>query len=264
MLALVFALGMLGACSSPSATTSASASASASSASGSAVDKIKSVGKIVMATNAAFPPYEYLGDDNKIVGVDVDIANEIAKDLGVKLEISDMDFDSIVAAVQAGKADFAAAGLTINDERKKSVDFSIEYATSSQYMIVKKDNTAIKTGTDLKGKVIGVQQGTTGDYYAADESVGAKSVERYKSGLDAASALKAGKIDAVVIDKLTAQAIVKANDDLSMIDEELTQESYAIAVPKGSQDLLKAINTTLQRLIDEGKIQEYTQSHISA
>jgi len=234
-----------------------------STGSKSAVETIKKNGKIVMLTNAAFAPFEYM-DGSKVVGVDADIAAEIAKELGVELEITNMDFDSLIDFVKTGKGDFSAAGMTITDERKEQVDFSIEYVTSTQYIIVPAD---VDPATfDLNDKIIGVQQGTTGDmFYASVTDVfTAKEVKRYKSAVDAAADMELGRVDCVIIDELPAKKIVENNSD-SMIcyDAGWEPEDYAIAVQKGS-DLLPVINKVLERLVSEGKIDEYLINHTAA
>ena len=220
------------------------------------VEQIQKDGKLVMLTNAAFPPFEYV-DNNEFVGVDVDIANEIAKDLGVELEVVNMDFDGIIDAVKSGKGSFGAAGITIKPDRQEKVDFSIEYVTSSQYLIIQKDSGITAT--------IGVQAGTTGEFFCVDDNGMAEDqVKKYKTALEAANDLKNGRIDGVIIDQLPAESIVAQNDDLELIPEPLTEEKYAIAVQKGNDTLLEAINTTLQRLMDEGKIDEYVLNHMGA
>lgn len=163
---------------------------------------------LTMATNAYFPPYEYYEGD-AIIGIDADIAGAIADKLGMKLAISDMDFGSIIAAVQTGKADMGMAGLTVTDERKQSVDFSDSYATGVQVVIVKSDSS-IATLDDLKGKKIGVQENTTGDLYASDD-FGDENVQRFSKGNDAVLALLNGQVDAVIIDNEPAKAFVAAN-----------------------------------------------------
>jgi len=230
------------------------------------VDAIKAAGKIVMLTNAAFPPFEYLGDElnedgtAKVVGVDADIAAEIAKDLGVELEIVDMDFDGIILAVQSGKGDFGAAGMTVKPEREEMVNFSIKYVKSSQYILVKAGSD-IKTAADLEGKTIGVQLGTTGDFYATDEVPGA-TVMPYKDAVTASLDLANGRIDAVITDELPAKSIAASNEALILIDEVLTEEEYAIAVAKEKTDLLEAINTTITRLQEEGLIEVFINTHM--
>ena len=228
---------------------------------GSALEEIKSNGKIVMLTNATFPPFEYV-KNGEVTGVDVDVANAIAADLGVELEILDMNFDLLIDAVKAGKGDFVAAGLTVDPDRAKQVDFSTEYVKSSLYIIVQAGSDITKDTLD--GKVLAVQESTTGDFYATD-NVEAKNVLRFKSAVEAGSALKSGKCDAVIIDELPAQAIAANSDGaLEVLPDKLTKESYALAVKKGNSDLLEAINATLQQLIDDGKIDEFTQNHMDA
>ena len=230
------------------------------------VDAIKAAGKIVMLTNAAFPPFEYLGDElnedgtAKVVGVDADIAAEIAKDLGVELEIVDMDFDGIILAVQSGKGDFGAAGMTVKPEREEMVNFSIKYVKSSQYILVKAGSD-IKTAADLEGTTIGVQLGTTGDFYATDEVPGA-TVMAYKDAVTASMDLANGRIDAVITDELPAKSIAASNEALVLIDEVLTEEEYAIAVAKEKTDLLEAINATITRLQEEGLIEVFINTHM--
>ena len=232
------------------------------------VDAIKAAGKIVMLTNAAFPPFEYLADElnedgtAKVVGVDADIAAEIAADLGVELEIVDMDFDGLISAVDGGKGDFAAAGMTVTAEREEQVAFTIKYVKSAQYIILKADNETIKTAADLEGKVIGVQEGTTGDFYASDLEATGATVMRYNDALLASMDLANGRIDAVVTDELPAKSIVASNEALKLIDEVLTEEEYAIAVDKEKTDLLEAINATITRLQEEGLIEAFINTHM--
>ena len=234
---------------------------------------------VVMYTNAEFPPFEYRSD-NEIVGVDVDIAKEVAKDLGKELKIVDTKFDSIIPAITSGKGDFGAAGMTITDERKESVDFSIEYIKSTQYIIVT-ESSDVKSLEDLKGKKIGVQLGTTGDLISTKEVNGVKAdpendveeytgvlqdtgaeVKTYANALEASIDLKSGKIDAVVIDKLPAENIVaNSGGALKTFEMTDTDEMYAFCVNKGNTELLDSINKTMQRLLDEGKIDEYVLNH---
>lgn len=273
LLALAMALSLaltLAACGSKAPASSAPAASEAPSQGGSSeaagddmsLENIKKAGKIVMLTNATFPPFEYLGSDGSVAGVDADVAAEIAKDLGVKLEIVDMNFDLLIEAVKAGKGDFAAAGMTINPERQAQVDFSVEYVKSAQYAVVKKDST-LKTD-NLKGLTVAVQESTTGDFYATD-NLEAKEVLRFKNATDTGSALSTGKCDVVIIDKLPAEAIAaNSNSELIVLPESLTEESYAFAVKKGNQALLDAINATMKRLMDAGEIDGYVTKHMSA
>lgn len=217
-------------------------------------------GKLIMATEAGFAPYEYYGEGNKIVGVDVDIANEIAKALGKELVVSDMNFDSILNAVSSGKADFGAAGLSITEERLKEVDFTIEYATSKQVIVVKKDS-AIQSGDDLAGKTVGVQTGTVADLYISDEMADT-TAKQYTKYMEAASDLNNGRIDAIVMDSLPAAELVKANDGLVILEKELFTDKYGLAVKKGNTELLNKLNEVLEQLMKDGKIEEFTIKHL--
>ena len=211
-----------------------------------------------MGTNAGFPPFEYK-ENGEIVGIDVEIAKEIAKELGQELEISDMEFSSVVPAVQSGKVDVGIAGMTIKPERQEQVDFSDTYFKASQLVIVKSDSTI--TAADLEGKRIGVQDGTTGDEYAA-ETYGSENVSRYSTGMDAVMALTSDKIDAVIIDSYTAKALEKKNEGIKVLEDELTSEEYAIAVQKGNTELLETINTVLKRLKEDGSIDRFTEQFV--
>ena len=184
---------------------------------------------LVMATNAEFPPYEYKEGD-KIVGIDAEVMQAIADDLGMELVIEDMEFDSIIPAVKSGKADVGAAGMTVREDHLENVDFTDTYAKAKQVVIVKEDSS-IASLDDLTGKTIGVQQGTTGDIYAADE-YGDENVERYSKGYEAVQALSQGKIDAVIIDNEPAKVFVSQTPGLKMLDEPFADEEYAICVQK--------------------------------
>ena len=215
---------------------------------------------LTMATNAEFPPYEYYEND-EIVGIDVEIATAIAEELGMKLEVEDMAFDSVIPAVSSGKADIGVAGMTVDPDRLESVNFSDTYADASQVIIVKEDS-AIAGPADLEGKSIGVQLGTTGDIYADD--IEDAKVERYNKGFEAVQALTQDKIDAVVIDGEPAKEFVAEADGLKILDEAFTEEEYAIAVAKDNDDLLKKMNEALASLKESGKIDEIVAKYISA
>jgi polar amino acid transport system substrate-binding protein len=228
-------------------------------AKGEGVKRVQEKKKLVMCTNAEFEPFEYK-EGGETVGIDVDIAQEIATDLGVELEVLDMDFNSLINAVTGGKADIAIAGMTVNEERLKNVDFSDTYFNASQSIIVLKDS-AIKASADLEGKIVGVQTGTTGDEYVTDNAKAAE-VKRYSKGVDAVQDLIAGRIDAVVIDDYPATSFVSKNADIIVkLAEPMTKEEYAIAVNKNDTDLTKAINDTLKRIKDSGKLDEIIQKH---
>jgi len=221
---------------------------------------------LVMFTNAEFAPFEYFEGEN-IVGVDVDIATEIAKDLGKELKVEHIDFSSIVPAVINDKADIGAAGMTITPARMEEVDFSIPYVESIQHIIYK-NGAEIKSMEDLKGKKIGVQLGTTGDLAISsaisegDLKDSGAETKTYKNALEASQDLLLGRIDAVVIDKLTAEQIVKNNnEELGTVIFGDISESYGICVKKGNKELLDSINKTLERLISEGKIEEFIKNH---
>ncbi len=216
---------------------------------------------LVMATNAEFPPYEYKEGD-KIVGIDAEVMQAIADDLGMELVIEDMEFDSIIPAVKSGKADVGAAGMTVREDRLENVDFTDTYAKAKQVVIVKEDSS-IASLDDLTGKTIGVQQGTTGDIYAADE-YGDENVERYSKGYEAVQALSQGKIDAVIIDNEPAKVFVSQTPGLKMLDEPFADEEYAICVQKGNTELLNKLNASLQKLKDNGKFQEIIDKYITA
>lgn len=210
--------------------------------------------EIIMVTEAGFAPYEYY-ENGEIVGVDVAIAEEIAKELGKKLVVKNIDFDSIVSELKSGKADFAAAGMSITEERKKQVDFTIEYVTSNQVVVVKKDSS-LNDITQLDGKRIAVQLGTVGDSYVT-ENYKNSEINRQKKFLVAAEAVKNNKADCIVMDQIPAQQLVSQNPELKILDGVLFKDSYGMAVKKGNTELLDTMNTVLQRLIDEGKIEEY-------
>lgn len=207
--------------------------------------------KLIMVTNAEFPPYEYMFEQ-KIDGIDPAIIRNIATTLGYELEIQNMNFDSVIAAVQSGKADIAASGLTITEERKQQVRFTIPYIVTEQRIIVRRNST-VKTTADLFKVKIGVQHGTTGDTYVAKNI---KQPERYNSGPLAIAALKSGKVDAVVIDGEPAQVFVKQHPDLMLLPAPLTYEEYAFAVNRNNPELLKKFNRELQKLKDSGELDQ--------
>ena len=215
---------------------------------------------LVMATNAEFPPYEYREGDS-IVGIDVEIAQAIADDMGLELVIEDMAFESVIAAVQTGKADVALAGLTVNEDRLANVNFSDPYTTAAQVVIIK-DTSDVVSPDDLMGKHVGVQIGTTGAIYAED--IENATVEQYSKGFEAVQALLQDKVDAVIIDREPAKVFVSQNEGLKILDEEFTIEDYAIAIAKDNDELLKKVNASLASLKDSGKLQEIIDKYITA
>lgn len=218
----------------------------------------KNENELVMVTEAGFAPYEYY-EGGEIVGVDIDIANEIAKELGKELVVKDIAFDSIVNEVKSGKADFAAAGISYSEERAKEVDFSINYATSKQVVIVN-ENSDIKDPSEISNKKIAVQLGSIADTYVTKEYQDA-TITRQKKYLAAIQDLKTNKVDCVVMDELPAKEILKENSGLKILDKELTQDKYGMIVKKGNKQLLDSINKVLERLVSEGKISEYVINH---
>ena len=239
---------------------------------------------LVMATNAAFPPYEYVDDNGEFAGIDVEIASLIADELGMKLEIVDTEFGSIIGGVQSGKYDMGMAGMTVTDERKEQVNFSNTYAHAKQVVIVKTDSawtsyedfyTGYTTNADgdevpagVKENIkIGVQQDTTGDIYSSDEvgkwGFGESNVTRYKTGAEAVQALLTGKVTAVIIDNEPAKSYVAANEGLKILDGAYADEDYAIAVNKDNTELLEKVNTALAKLTASGEIDKIVDKYIT-
>ena len=217
----------------------------------------KNENQLVLVTEAGFAPYEYY-QDGKIVGVDIDIAHEIADYMGKELVVKDIAFDSIINELNSGKADFAAAGMSITPERLEEVDFSIQYVTSNQVVMVRENSNI--TMDKIDGKKIAVQLGNVADKYAEDNYKNSEIV-RQKKYLTMVEDLKAGKVDLIIMDNLPAQEIVKANDGLKLLPGYLFSDSYGIAVKKGNTELLNSINIVLERLQSEGKIEEYIINH---
>lgn len=222
---------------------------------------------LVMATNAEFPPYEFYEGD-KIVGIDAEIAEAIAEKLGMDFKIEDMAFDSIISAVQSGKASMGMAGMTVTEDRKVNVNFSDTYATGIQSVIVTEDSK-ITTVEDLFGDgnyKVGVQTSTTADIYATGdiEDAGLGTVERYNKGADAVAALKAGKIDCVIIDNEPAKAFVKANEGLKILETEYAVEDYAICFAKDNTELQEKVNAALKELIEDGTVKSIVDKYITA
>lgn len=218
----------------------------------------KKSNELIMVTEAGFAPYEYY-ENGEIVGVDVDIAREIAKYLGKELVVKDIAFDSIINEVKTGKADFGAAGISYSDDRAKNVDFSINYSVSKQVVIVKNDSN-IKNINEINNKKIAVQLGSIADTYVTENYKDANIV-RQKKYLAAIEDLKTGKVDCVVMDELPASEIVASNDGIKILSGALTNDSYGMIVKKGNKELLDAINKVLENLKSEGKIDEYIINH---
>ena len=220
---------------------------------------------LIMATNASFPPYEYY-DGETIVGIDAEIAAAIAAKLGYDFEIADMEFDSIIPAVQSGKATFGMAGMTVTEERALLVDFSDSYATGKQVVIVAENSDITLDALFAEGAMhtIGVQLSTTGDLYCTWdlEDAGKAVINRYPNGNEAVMALMAGKIDCVVIDNEPAKAYVAANPGLKILETEYVVENYAAAFAKGNEELLAAFNAAMAELTADGTIPAIIEKYI--
>ena len=262
-LALTACGGSSSTASSAAASSVASSAAASSEAASAAATELTTVeaGKLTMATNAAFPPYEMTTDAGEFEGIDIETAQAIADKLGLELQIDDMDFDAALLSVQQGKADIVMAGVTVTDERKAVMDFSDSYATGIQSIIVP-EGSDIASPDDLAGKKIGTQRGTTGYIYCTD-NFGEDAVVAYDSGLTAVQALNNGQVDAVVIDNAPAKEYVAANPGLKVLETSYAEEDYAIGMAKGSS-LEDVVNAALEELKADGTLQSIVDKYITA
>ena len=274
--ALVLSLAACGSTASSAASSEAASSETASSdaasseaASSEAASETETAelstvepGKLIMSTNAAFPPYEMTTDSGEFEGIDIETAQAIADKLGLELQIDDMDFDAALLAVQQGKSDMVMAGVTVTDERQNVMDFTDSYATGIQSIIVKEDSD-IASVDDLAGKKIGTQRGTTGYLYCSDD-FGDENVVAYDDGLTAVQMLNNGQVDCVVIDNAPAKEFIAANPGLKLLDTAYVEESYAIGIGKGNTELKGAINTALEELKADGTLQAIVDKYITA
>lgn len=247
---------------SPEAASSDAASSEAASETETAELSTVEPGKLIMSTNAAFPPYEMTTDSGEFEGIDIETAQAIADKLGLELQIDDMDFDAALLAVQQGKSDMVMAGVTVTDERQNVMDFTDSYATGIQSIIVKGDSD-IASVDDLAGKKIGTQRGTTGYLYCSDD-FGDENVVAYDDGLTAVQMLNNGQVDCVVIDNAPAKEFIAANPGLKLLDTAYVEESYAIGIGKGNTELKDAINTALEELKADGTLQAIVDKYITA
>ena len=247
VLVLVLALGILAGCGAKNSMT---------------LEK----GKLIMSTNAEFPPYESTDDNGNFIGIDIEIAQAIADKLGLELVIENMEFTAALEAAQKGKSDMVMAGVTVNEDRLLVMDFSNTYATGVQMVIVKEGSDV--TMDNLGDKMIGTQLGTTGYIYASDTpengGYGEDHVIGYDNGITAVQALMNGQIDAVIIDNAPAQAFVEANPGLTLLEGEWAAEDYAIGFAKGNTELQKAVNDALAELIADGTVQKIIDKYIPA
>ena len=226
--------------------------------------------EIIMGTEAGFAPYEYMSGD-EVVGIDIDISNAIAEALGKELVVKNMDFDGALAAVQSGKVDFVAAGVSVTPDRLEVMDFSHEYVDSTEVIVVHEGTNAIDEAVDgefaedvLTGKIVAVQQGNVADGYVTEGDFGEPAeIKRYTKFAQAAEDLKNDKIDCIVMDQYPAEELCAANDGLVILDGILFQDCYAVAVKKGNTELLDKINEVIDQLIEDGKIEEFTANHTS-
>lgn len=245
------------------AATAAETTAAATTAAETAAAELKTVesGKLIMSTNAAFPPYEMVADDGSFEGIDVEVAGAIAEKLGLELVVDDMDFDAALLAVQQNKSDIVMAGVTVTEDRQLVMNFSDSYATGVQVVIVKEGSDV--TLDNLGEKMIGTQRGTTGYIYTSDD-YGDDHVTAYDNGASAVQALINGQVDCVVIDSAPAEAFVAANAGLTILDTEYANEDYAIGMAKDNTALQEALNKALAELKADGTIQSIIDKYISA
>lgn len=270
--ALVLSLAACGSTASSAASSEAASPEAASSDAASSSEAASETetaelstvepGKLIMSTNAAFPPYEMTTDSGEFEGIDIETAQAIADKLGLELQIDDMDFDAALLAVQQGKSDMVMAGVTVTDERQNVMDFTDSYATGIQSIIVKEDSD-IASVDDLAGKKIGTQRGTTGYLYCSDD-FGDENIVAYDDGLTAVQMLNNGQVDCVVIDNAPAKEFVAANPGLKLLDTAYVEESYAIGIGKGNTELKDAINTALEELKADGTLQAIVDKYITA
>ena len=268
VLAALLCMSLFAACgnnAAPAATNGTEATTGTETTAGTEAAKFTTVaeGKLTMATNAFFPPYEFY-EGEKIVGIDAEIAEAIAKKLGLELVIDNMEFNSIITAVTTGAADFGLAGMTVTEERLQEVDFSISYASGVQAIVVKEGST-ITTVDDLYAEgaayKVGVQLGTTGDIYASDD-FGAERVTQYNNGNEAILALQKGDVDCVIIDNEPAKSFVAANEGLKVLETAYAEEDYAACFAQDNDALCAAVNDAIEALITDGTIDAIIEKYI--
>ena len=219
-------------------------------AKGKTLDDVKAAGKLVVATSPDFPPFESI-EGGKVVGIEVDILKLVCEELGVELEIVQMDFDSVLLGIQSAKYDCGMSGITASEDRKQNMLFTAPYYNAAQVIVVK-EGSAIAGKADLEGKKVSVQTGTTADAGCTDAGY---DVQAFAANADAKAALTTGKVDAWVVDNLTAMQMVEEGDGLVILDEKMTEEPYAFAFAFGSEDLVAEIDTILAKLIADGTVE---------
>ena len=244
ILALTLAILMMAAC------------LTACSAKGPTLAEVKKAGKLTVATSPDFPPFESL-EGGKVVGIEVDILELIAAELDVELEIVQMDFDAVLVGIQTAKYDCGMSGITVTPDRQKNMLFTNPHYNAAQVIVVK-EGSAIKGKADLADKTVSVQTGTTAESGCQDEGI---AIQAFNANADAKSALTTGKVDAWVVDNLTALQMVEEGDGLVILDEKLTEEPYAFAFAFGSEDLVEEINKILKDMIEDGTIADIFESY---
>ena len=231
-------------------------------AKGKTLADVQEAGKIVIATSPDFPPFESL-EGGQVVGIEIDIMELICKELGVQLEVVQMDFDSVLLGVQSAKYDAGVSGITVSPARQKNMLFTAPYYNAAQVIVVK-EGSAIQGKADLADKTVSVQTGTTAESGCQDEGV---SVQAFAANADAKAALTTGKVDAWVVDNLTAIQMVEEGDGLVILDEKMTEEPYAFSFAFGSEDLVEKINTVLEKLIADGTMEsifaQYGEAYVN-
>ena len=245
IIALVLALVMVAACLT-----------ACGGAKGATLKNVQKAGKLVIATSPDFPPFESL-EGGEVVGIEIDIMELICAELGVELEVVQMDFDSVLIGIQAAKYDCAVSGITVTPDRQKNMLFTDPYYNAAQVIVVN-EGSAIVGKADLAGKVVSVQTGTTAESGCQDEGI---EVQAFAANADAKTALTTGKVDAWVVDNLTAIQMVEAGDGLVILEEKMTEEPYAFAFAMGSEDLVAAINDALTKLVADGTVESIFDSY---
>ena len=229
------------------------------------LETIKSKGKLVMGTNPDYPPFEFKNKKQEIVGSDIEIAKEIASDLGVELEIKEAQFDALVPMVKARKVDLSLAGMNETPKRKKEIDFSdIYYTGEASIVINKSDSEKYKTLEDLEGKKVGAQLGSV-PADVATEKLTKSEIMPLGMVSDLILQLKGNKIDTVILDDIVAKAYVKNNDDLMVMENVVIKgddAGFAVAIPKGDTELLEQVNKTLARLKEENKLEKFLEEAV--
>ena len=221
---------------------------------------------IVVGTNAEFAPFEYVNDAGEVDGFDIALMKAVCDKLGVKMEVENMEFKSLLGSMQMESIDVIAAGMTVTEERLQSVDFTDEYYEAKQVIVVNKDSK-VAGFSDLDGKAIAVQEGTTGDFLVSPEEEGAlvkdATVKRMKKHIDGIMDLKNGGVDAVVVDKNPALEFVENDSSIKIVEDEAAVENYALAVHKGNKVLADAINKALAELKEDGTYDELIKTYIN-